>query len=184
MTTRPSASQPDSAIPWDRPGRFRSPPDHSSTTALYLREGRRDKPGFLFSEGLQSSRFPSWLRNLRPLRPSPAAEILKQLKEKGARVSYHDPRISSFPHERDYRVDLISVELTADYLASVDCAVIVTDHEAIDRQLVAEHAALIIDTRNVIAGYRPRGEVWKARGSELTDDFPARLSQQTMPAGN
>jgi UDP-N-acetyl-D-glucosamine dehydrogenase len=52
--------------------------------------------------------------------------------------------------------------LTTEHLASLDCVVIVTDHEAIDWKLVAEHAPLIIDTRNVITGYHPRGEVWKA----------------------
>lgn len=95
-------------------------------------------------------------------RETPAAEILKQLKEKSAQVSYHDPHIPSFPAMRRYSFDLSSEKLTAEYLASLDCVVIVTDHEAIDWQLVAEHAPLIIDTRNVITGYHPRGEVWKA----------------------
>ena len=100
--------------------------------------------------------------NVNDSRETPAAEILKQLKDGGAQVSYHDPHIPSFPTKRRYRFDLSSVELTAEYLASLDCVVIVTDHEAIDWQLVADHAPLIIDTRNVIAGYQPQGEVWKA----------------------
>jgi UDP-N-acetyl-D-glucosamine dehydrogenase len=100
--------------------------------------------------------------NINDSRETPAAEILKQLKEKGAQVSYHDPHIPSFPAMRRYSFDLSSVELTAEHLASLDCVVIVTDHEAIDWKLVAEHAPLIIDTRNVITGYHPRGEVWKA----------------------
>lgn len=95
-------------------------------------------------------------------RETPAAEILKLLQDENADVSYHDPHIPSFPKKRRYQFDLCSIELTPEYLASQDCVVIVTDHQVIDWPLVARHAPLIVDTRNVIGGYDPQGEVWKA----------------------
>jgi UDP-N-acetyl-D-glucosamine dehydrogenase len=47
------------------------------------------------------------------------------------------------------------VALTAEALAASDAVVIVTDHTAIDYQLIADHAALVIDTRNAMS--RTRG---------------------------
>ena len=41
-----------------------------------------------------------------------------------------------------------SQELTPDYLASRDCVLIVTDHSAYDWDWIAQHAPLIVDTRN------------------------------------
>ena len=49
--------------------------------------------------------------------------------------------------------NLSSSELTAAYLADLDCVVICTDHSAFDYQLIADHAPLIIDTRNAMADF-------------------------------
>jgi len=100
--------------------------------------------------------------NVNDARETPAAEILRLLQDEEANVSYHDPHIPSFPRMRNYHFELCSIELTAENLASQDCVVIVTDHQAIDWPLVAEHASLIVDTRDVIGNYSPQGEVWKA----------------------
>ena len=43
---------------------------------------------------------------------------------------------------------MASRELTAEYLASRDCVLIVTDHSAYDWDCIAQHAPLIVDTRN------------------------------------
>jgi UDP-N-acetyl-D-glucosamine dehydrogenase len=40
--------------------------------------------------------------------------------------------------------------LTAEALASADCAVIVTDHRVFDYDAIVRHARLIVDTRNAI----------------------------------
>jgi UDP-N-acetyl-D-glucosamine dehydrogenase len=48
---------------------------------------------------------------------------------------------------------LESQELTADFLASRDAVLLVTDHAAVDYQLVAESAPLVVDTRGI---YRQR----------------------------
>ena len=49
---------------------------------------------------------------------------------------------------RKYAFDLESVPLTPETLASYDAVVLATDHTAFPYELIHEHAALIIDTRN------------------------------------
>ena len=50
-----------------------------------------------------------------------------------------------YPHLR-----MASQELTAEYLRSRDCVLIVTDHSAYDWAWIAQHAPLIVDTRNAM----------------------------------
>jgi UDP-N-acetyl-D-glucosamine dehydrogenase len=53
-----------------------------------------------------------------------------------------------------------SVELTASVLQAIDVALIVTDHRAVDYELVFEHAPLIVDTRGVLR--HRNGKVYRA----------------------
>lgn len=84
------------------------------------------------------------------IRETPAAEIITLLQERGAVVSYHDPHVARFPSMRNYTLDLASVPLTAEMLAHADCVMIVTNHAAVDYGLVANHATLIVDTRDAM----------------------------------
>lgn len=84
-------------------------------------------------------------------RETPAAEIIELLAQRGARVSYHDPHVSTFPSMRNYKFEMNSVALTKSVLVKTDCVVIVTNHRAIDWQLIADHASLVIDTRNAMS---------------------------------
>jgi UDP-N-acetyl-D-glucosamine dehydrogenase len=97
-------------------------------------------------------------------RESPAFRILELLEERGAVLSYHDPHISRLPHMRHYRVpQLASQPLTAEYLGSQDCVVVVTDHSAVDYKLVADQSMLVVDTRNALREVLgPGHNVWQA----------------------
>ncbi|MEO0511901.1 MAG: nucleotide sugar dehydrogenase [Planctomycetota bacterium] len=88
--------------------------------------------------------------NVDDIRESPAAEIITRLRAVGADVAYHDPHVPVFPSMRNYAIDLSSVPLTVSALQDSAAVVVVTDHDAIDWPLVAEHAPLIVDTRNAI----------------------------------
>lgn len=88
--------------------------------------------------------------NVDDTRETPAAEIIELLAERGAKVSYHDPHVLSFPSMRNYKFDMNSVPLDAQTLSGADCVVIVTDHEITDWQAIADHATLVIDTRNAM----------------------------------
>lgn len=99
----------------------------------------------------------AYKKNISDVRESPAAEIIELLQAQGASVVYHDPHVPVFPSMRKYQHELASVELTPTLLAELDCVVIVTDHDAVNYSMVGEHAQLIVDTRNVMAGVAPPG---------------------------
>ncbi len=89
----------------------------------------------------------AYKRDIDDLRESPALDVIRLLQERGAGVVYHDPFVPDLSHEG---VLLRSVDLTADLLRAVDCVVVVTDHSSIDWQLIADEAALVMDTRNAL----------------------------------
>ncbi|GAB4476945.1 MAG: nucleotide sugar dehydrogenase [Anaerolineae bacterium] len=89
----------------------------------------------------------AYKRDIDDLRESPALDVIRLLQERGAEVVYHDPFVPDLSHEG---LPLRSVNLTVDLLRAVDCVVVVTDHSSIDWQLIADEAALVMDTRNAL----------------------------------
>lgn len=85
--------------------------------------------------------------NVADVRESPALDIIHLLQAQGAEISYHDPYVPDLTLE-DFTLE--SVPLTAVSLQQADCVVIVTDHAAFDWPLIAQHAPLIVDTRNAL----------------------------------
>jgi UDP-N-acetyl-D-glucosamine dehydrogenase len=82
-------------------------------------------------------------------RESPSFKLMELLQSRGAVLSYSDPHIPHLPAMRHYDVPrLSSQELTPSFLASLDCALIATDHSIFDYTAIVEHAPLVIDTRN------------------------------------
>ncbi len=77
-------------------------------------------------------------------------------------MSYHDPHIPTAPAMRSWPdlPPMHSVDLTAERLQAADAVLIVTDHRAVDYDLVAANAPLVIDTRGVFRDRR--GNVVKA----------------------
>ena len=94
----------------------------------------------------------AYKKNIDDTRESPAVEILDLLQAKGAEVAYSDPHVPVFPRKRHYHFDLQSVPLNAETLASYDCAVLATDHDRFDYELLQRHARLIVDTRGRLTG--------------------------------
>ena len=90
----------------------------------------------------------AYKKDIDDIRESPALDVIRLLEQRGAHVSYHDPHVPRFKEDA---IDLKSVPLTAETLAAVDCAIIVTDHSAIDYALVAQHARVLVDTRHAVA---------------------------------
>src|SRR5439155_1742278 len=77
----------------------------------------------------------------------PALDVIRLLQRRGAAVSYHDPHVRKL---KDEAIDLASLPLTPETLASADCVVIVTDHTDVDYALVERCGRLIVDTRNAL----------------------------------
>ena len=90
-------------------------------------------------------------------RESPAFEVIHALLRLGAVVAYHDPHVPHAPRMRSWPdlPTLSSEPLTAEVLAAHDAAIVVTDHSAVDYELVARHAPLVVDTRGVYRAPRP-----------------------------
>lgn len=93
----------------------------------------------------------AYKKNVNDSRETPAAEIIQLLIELGAEVLYSDPYIPRFPRMRKHQIDLESVDITAELLASVDCALLVTDHDDFAYDLIGANAPLIVDTRGRFA---------------------------------
>jgi UDP-N-acetyl-D-glucosamine dehydrogenase len=86
------------------------------------------------------------------VRESPSFHLIEQLLDLGASVDYNDPHVPSTHKMRKHDLQMKSVELTPDALASYDCVLIATNHAAYDWQTIADHARLIIDTRGAMRG--------------------------------
>ncbi|WP_193171962.1 nucleotide sugar dehydrogenase [Nisaea nitritireducens] len=103
----------------------------------------------------------AYKKNVADQRESPALTILEKLRAAGAQVGFHDPWIPEILPSREFGMLAggKSEALTAERLAAVDAVLIVTDHDDVDYGLLAEHARLVVDTRNAM----------RARG--LTGDY-------------
>lgn len=106
----------------------------------------------------------AYKRDVDDPRESPSFKLMKLLQAGGAVVSYNDPHIPVLPTMRHYEVPRLASEpLTSDYLSSLDCALIATDHSAYDYDFIVRYAPLVIDTRNATKGVtQGRHKIWKA----------------------
>jgi UDP-N-acetyl-D-glucosamine dehydrogenase len=93
----------------------------------------------------------AYKRDVDDMRESPALDVLRLLEARGAMVDYHDPHVLSFKEDGHSRSGVV---LTEQVLAASDAVVIVTDHAGVDYQLIADHAWLVVDTRNAMARTR------------------------------
>ncbi len=94
----------------------------------------------------------AYKKDVDDVRESPAIRIIELLQDRGAEVVYHDPYVSRVPHMRRHSLDMVSVPLTDEAVASADAVVIATDHSAFDYARLVEHAQLVLDTRNACRG--------------------------------
>jgi len=95
----------------------------------------------------------AYKKDVDDLRESPAIELIRLLKEKGARVTYNDPLVPVAVSERK-GFKMRSVPLTAARLARTDCVLIATDHSAYDFKWIVRESRLVVDTRNATSGIR------------------------------
>jgi UDP-N-acetyl-D-glucosamine dehydrogenase len=97
----------------------------------------------------------AYKKNVDDPRESPAFKLLDLLTRKGAAVAYHDPHLPRIPATRAYprHAGQASVPLTRETVASHHAVLIATDHDDVDYAAIAESAALVVDTRNVMARY-------------------------------
>jgi UDP-N-acetyl-D-glucosamine dehydrogenase len=92
------------------------------------------------------------------VRESPSFELIERLTDLGAAVDYNDPHVPATHPMRNYGdLGMRSVPLSPEMLARY-AVLIATHHAAYDWQLVADHAKLIVDTRNAMRQVSGRRE--------------------------
>ncbi|HYG86289.1 MAG TPA: nucleotide sugar dehydrogenase [Azospirillum sp.] len=107
-----------------------------------------------FGKGLNGSKILvvglAYKTNVDDTRESPALTIIGLLEDRGAEVAYHDPHVPVIPMTRAHAriAGRRSMALEPEAVAACDAVVVVTDHDAIDWEVIATNARLAIDTRN------------------------------------
>jgi UDP-N-acetyl-D-glucosamine dehydrogenase len=104
----------------------------------------------------------AYKKDIDDTRESPSLKLIELLMQNGAEVDYNDPYVPKTKKMRKYDLNKSSVPLTRESLKQYDCVVISTNHSSYDYPFIAEHAALVVDTRNAISGSMHNGNVVKA----------------------
>jgi UDP-N-acetyl-D-glucosamine dehydrogenase len=93
------------------------------------------------------------------VRESPSFELIERLEKGGARVDYNDPHVPQTHYMRHWGdIGKKSVALSPETLKQYDCVLVATNHKAYDWQLIADHAKLVVDTRNALVNVKGRRE--------------------------
>jgi UDP-N-acetyl-D-glucosamine dehydrogenase len=103
--------------------------------------------------------------NVDDERESPSYVLMEMLKNRGAKVAYHDPYVPVIKPTREHAhwAGTKSIEWKYDLISGFDCVLIATHHACVNYRELADWAGLIVDTRNVMNGIPTRpGQVWKA----------------------
>lgn len=109
----------------------------------------------------------AYKENVDDMRESPTFDLMDELADLGAEVSYHDPHIPEIIPTREHArwTGARSVAWAPEAIAAFDCVLIATNHQVFNLPELLESADLVVDTRNAIAkaGLVPReGQVVKA----------------------
>ena len=93
----------------------------------------------------------AYKKDVDDLRESPSLDLIRILREKGAKVDYNDPYLPvAVSHRRGFKMK--STPLSATTLRKYDCVLIATDHTCYDYAWIAKTSPLVVDTRNATKG--------------------------------
>ena len=92
----------------------------------------------------------AYKKNVDDMRESPALKLMQLLEDRGARVDYFDPYIPEIPRTREHPEFAGRTSTTFDpfALGQYDAALIATDHDNVDYQMLVDRSRLVIDARN------------------------------------
>jgi UDP-N-acetyl-D-glucosamine dehydrogenase len=98
----------------------------------------------------------AYKKNVDDTRESPAYRLIEDLEAKGAVTDFYDPHVPAIPQTREHGplAGRRSIAWDAKVLAGYDAALICTDHDAVDYDLLADACPLIVDTRNAMKNSR------------------------------
>jgi len=94
----------------------------------------------------------AYKKNVDDMRESPSLVLMKLLKEHGSKIDYFDTYIPTIPQTREHAdfAGMKSIELSKENLAQYDAALIATNHDNTDWQLLIDNMSLVVDTRNAL----------------------------------
>jgi len=116
----------------------------------------------------------AYKRDIDDIRESPSLDVMTLLHQKGAHVRYADPHVPTLPGRSWHGgFELHAQPLTPAALAAVDCVAILTEHTAVDYDMVLRSARMIVDTRNAIVGCHSHVLKLGAPAPPLEPAFPA-----------
>jgi UDP-N-acetyl-D-glucosamine dehydrogenase len=123
---------------------------HDRVTALLNRDRKAVNGSKILLLGL------AYKRGTSDWRESPSVHVAERLAASGAEIRVCDPYIpevnaGSFPHPL--------VEFTAEELSGCDLAIVLVDHHEFDPQMIATHAPMVFDTKNLMRGQSFSGEI-------------------------
>lgn len=92
----------------------------------------------------------SYKKNVDDMRESPSLHLVELLKQRGAEVEYYDPYLPIVPFIREHpeMEGWKGVDFNAATLSGFDCALISTDHDNVDYELLLQSVPLVVDSRN------------------------------------
>ncbi|PYE45352.1 UDP-N-acetyl-D-glucosamine dehydrogenase [Rhizobium sp. PP-F2F-G20b] len=93
----------------------------------------------------------AYKKNVPDIRESPSLKLIELIEERGGSASFHDPHVDEIPKTREYLSLKGRRSVPLSELGRFDAVLVATDHDDVDYALIAQHAPLIIDTRNVFA---------------------------------
>jgi len=94
----------------------------------------------------------AYKKDVGDMRESPALDIIHELAQKGAVVTYHDPHVPTLSHDG---IEMTGATNLHEALGAADCVVIVTDHSVYDWAEIRQRSPLVIDTRRALARALP-----------------------------
>jgi UDP-N-acetyl-D-glucosamine dehydrogenase len=90
----------------------------------------------------------AYKKDIDDMRESPSLRVMQLLQERGADVSYHDPYVPRLEKGHGCTLEMTSVPISPEMIASYDAVLILTDHSCIDYAMLVQQAQCVIDTRN------------------------------------
>ncbi len=103
------------------------------------KQGKRSSDSKVLILGL------AYKKNIDDYRESPTLELIRLLTEENASVDYHDFYIPKLNKTRQYDYEMDSVSLDA--ISEYDLAILATDHDDYDYDMLLSEVQLIVDTR-------------------------------------
>jgi UDP-N-acetyl-D-glucosamine dehydrogenase len=95
----------------------------------------------------------AYKKNVDDIRESPSLRLMEMIEARGAVCDFYDPFVAQINETREYPTLNLrrGKEWDLETISAYDAVLIATDHDGLDYHRLADHARLIVDTRNACA---------------------------------